>query len=150
MEFAFQSMDDQTMWQSHDWTNSAINSFVCKLSPAVSISRIQQCILELNIHQCAELPRVTPETRSAATPVETASIITLRVLPTMSLHAFRMKIFKSIKMPGQKLSQVSIELWLKMRDDDFAEMDRSNDDKDLAWWGLDNGSDVYVYTGLKV
>lgn len=67
----------------------------------------------------------------------------------MSLRTFRLKVFKSLKTLKQKVDQVSVEVWLKMRDETFTEMSRDHDEQELAWWGLENGSDVYVYFDPK-
>jgi tubulin-specific chaperone E len=67
----------------------------------------------------------------------------------MSVRTFRLKVFKCLKAPQEKMAQVAVELWLKMRDNTFAVMDRNQDEHDLGWWGLENGSDVYVYFDTK-
>lgn len=56
----------------------------------------------------------------------------------MSIHSFRLKIRKALKSPPS----ASIRIWLKMSDDSFVQMDG---DQDLSWWGIENGSDVFVY-----
>jgi hypothetical protein len=63
----------------------------------------------------------------------------------MPIRIFRLKVFKFLKTPQEKLAQVSVELWLKMQDGTLAVMGRERDDHDISWWGLENGSDVYVY-----
>lgn len=67
----------------------------------------------------------------------------------MSLRTFRLKVLKCLKTPKQKVNEVSVELWLKMRDETFNEMGRDHDDQELGWWGLEEGSDVYVYFDPK-
>jgi hypothetical protein len=68
----------------------------------------------------------------------------------MSIQTFRTKVFRHLKAPHQKLSKVSVELWLKMRDGTFALLDREQDERNLNWWGLENGSEVYVYFDTKI
>lgn len=74
----------------------------------------------------------------------------LQVLPAMPVRAFRFKVFKCLKTPQQKSTQVSVELWLKMRDDTLTVIHPQHDEYDLGWWGLENGSDVYVYFDTRI
>lgn len=102
-----------------------------------------QCFAKgLNVHQVSVSLDTTP--RSATAVINSTSTIALRVLPTMTVRIFRMKVFKNFKVPGLTLNQTSIKLWLKMQDGAYATMDRDHDDYDLDWWGLDNSSDIYV------
>ena len=80
------------------------------------------------------------ETAPGSTAFDSKSTITLRVLPTMTVRIFKMKVSKSFKISRH---QTSIKLWLKMQDGTFAAMD--NDEHDLDWWGLDHSSEIYVY-----
>jgi hypothetical protein len=89
--------------------------------------------VELNIYQAGN-----PCTSEAAKSV---FLKNLRVLPTMPLRAFRMKILKSIPLPSNSL----IELWLKMEDGELVQMDSKYDDQELAWWGVENDSHVYYH-----
>jgi len=67
----------------------------------------------------------------------------------MSLRTFRLKVLKSLKIPKQKVNQVAVELWLKMSDGSFAEMNRDHDEQELGWWGVEDASDIYVYLPEK-
>jgi hypothetical protein len=67
----------------------------------------------------------------------------------MPVRTFRFKVFKCLKTPQQKLAQVTVKLWLKMQDGTLAVIDREQDEYDLSWWGLENGSDVYVYFDIR-
>jgi hypothetical protein len=67
-----------------------------------------------------------------------ATFAILRVLPSMSLRTFRLKIRK---LMGSTISAGDIELWLRMGDGTLVQMG-GQDDQDLAWWGLDNDSEV--------
>ena len=77
----------------------------------------------------------------------------LRVLPTMTVRAFRMKVTKSLKIP--KAQQGSLRLWLRMPDGWISELTASSnfadqqqrDSYDLSWYGLENGSEVILYVG---
>jgi len=102
---------------------------------------------ELNIHRCNLRP---PEKSNAGSlSSEISTTITLQVLPAMLVRTFRSKVCKCLKTPQQKLAQVVVELWLKMQDDTLAVIDRKQDGYDLSWWGLENGSDVYVYLDTR-
>lgn len=99
--------------------------------------------LELNLHH-SDAP-VPHGSREGHISFKIKTMAKLRVLPTMLLRTFRLKAFKSIRAPTDKLNKTSIELWLKMKDTSFAIMDRDHDEFDLGWWGLEDGSDIYAY-----
>jgi hypothetical protein len=67
--------------------------------------------------------------------------VSLRVLPTMPTRIFRQKISKTFKVIGCG----RVDLWLRMNDDTLIEMAQNDDDRDLSWWGIDNGSDIFTY-----
>lgn len=98
---------------------------------------------EINVHQCDG-----PHPSRDANPAS-SKMVTLKILPTMSLRTFRLKVFKSLKAPEQKVTKTGVELWLKLRDGKYASMDNGQDTQELDWWGVENGSDVYVYLGTK-
>lgn len=97
----------------------------------------------LNVHTCD-----TWISSRDVTPIASKSV-GLKILPTMSLRTFRLKVFKTVKSADQKVTNTSVELWLKMRDGKVAGMDHDHDAQDLGWWGLQNGSDIYAYLGTK-
>lgn len=67
----------------------------------------------------------------------------------MSVRTFRLKVLKCLKTPQQKPGEIIVHLWLKMRDGTSAIMAPEHDKHDLCWWGLENGSDVYVHFKMK-
>lgn len=69
--------------------------------------------------------------------------VPLRVLPTMSIRTFRAKVTKSFKI--SKPDQTAVRLWLQLPDGHVAEMDRDNEARDLAWWGLEDGSNMILF-----
>ena len=91
--------------------------------------------LEIRIQQSTELP-----SRTAAAPTEGTS---MRVLPTMSVRTFRLKVAKTFKIP--RASQAALGLWLRMPDGNLAEIDGALDDRDLDWWGIEDGSEIILY-----
>ena len=69
----------------------------------------------------------------------------MRVLPTMTAKTFRMKLAKSFKVARSQ--QAHIRLWLQMPDTAFAEIEATDGDRDLAWWGVEDNSLVYLVVG---
>ena len=65
----------------------------------------------------------------------------LRVLPSMALRTFRLKVAKSFKIA--KAQQGGMKLWLRMPDGNTAAID-SDDTHDLSWWGLEDGALVLL------
>ncbi len=62
----------------------------------------------------------------------------------MSMRAFRLKVAKSFKVP--KTEQGTMKLWLNMPDGILVELDNPEDIHDLSWWGLDDGSELVMFT----
>lgn len=98
---------------------------------------------ELNVYQCFNTPPLDARDVDAWLLQQSRSAVQsrLRVLPTMSLRTFRLKIAKSIKIKVN-VSKTVMRLWVKMRDESFAELQCDQDAQDLSWWGLENGSDI--------
>jgi len=109
--------------------------------------KLRNQLIELNVYQCV-MP-ISSGSRVGTLSFETSSATPLRVLPTMPVRTFRLKIIKCLKKPQQKSDLLVPKLWLKMRDGAFVTMDHELDEQDLGWWGLENGSDVYVYFDAK-
>ncbi|KAF7791340.1 hypothetical protein EIP86_002354 [Pleurotus ostreatoroseus] len=97
-------------------------------------------LVQVTVRRC----RVAPDSQANTDPevVETAS---LRVLPTMTAKTFRMKLAKSFKVARSQ--QAHIRLWLQMPDTAFAEIEATDGDRDLAWWGVEDNSLVYLVVG---
>lgn len=57
----------------------------------------------------------------------------------MPVRVFRSKVAKTFKIP--KSQQTSLKIWLKMPDGYLVELN-TDDNRDLAWWGVENGSDI--------
>jgi len=74
--------------------------------------------------------------------VDASPVLPLRVLPTMSLRIFRLKVSKALKLPK---SRNTIALWIKMNDGTYARLDEEDrDNQDLLWWGIEDQSDVFM------
>ncbi|GJE87126.1 RNI-like protein [Phanerochaete sordida] len=69
----------------------------------------------------------------------------LRVLPSMSMRTFRMKLAKTFKLG--RAEQPGLRLWLKMPDGAWSELESAEDTHDLAWWGLEDGSEIVLVAG---
>ena len=67
----------------------------------------------------------------------------LRVLPSMTLRTFRLKVAKSFK--AGKAAQKTLGLWIKMQDGTFAALNTADDTLDLAWLGVEDSSDIVLY-----
>ncbi|EKM55323.1 uncharacterized protein PHACADRAFT_173426 [Phanerochaete carnosa HHB-10118-sp] len=87
-------------------------------------------------HQCAHPP--------SGTNIDATQTQTLKVLPSMSMRTFRMKIAKSFRL--DKAEQPRLRIWLRMTDGTFSELDVAEDTHDLAWWGLEDSSEIILVT----
>ena len=70
--------------------------------------------------------------------------LTLRILPTMSLRAFRMKIAKVLKS-----NKADIFLSMEAGDGIVRELHPDNDARGLDWLGLEDGSNIVVYNKVQ-
>ncbi|OCH92105.1 RNI-like protein [Obba rivulosa] len=95
-------------------------------------------LIQINIYACPALP---PADSAGAT--RGAPIRSLQVLPSMSGRAFRAKVAKTFKIA--RAQQGQMRLWLRMPDGNLVEMESTDDMRDLAWWGVDDGSDILLY-----
>jgi hypothetical protein len=94
----------------------------------------------VKVHRCAEHPEsnFTPELEQGL-----ISSVSLRVLSTMKFGLFRLKVIKALVAGKNRRNRDAAYLWLRMRDDTLAPL--QNDDQELAWWGIENGSHIVVY-----
>ncbi|KAF8077772.1 hypothetical protein FPV67DRAFT_1402566 [Lyophyllum atratum] len=65
--------------------------------------------------------------------------LVLRVLPTMTLRALRMKTCKMLKI------KATILIWLQRTDGTLMELSNDRDEQDLDWLGLDDGATVVFH-----
>ncbi|KAF7295520.1 CAP-Gly domain-containing protein [Mycena indigotica] len=90
-------------------------------------------LIELNIFHSMTEPPVSAEGLTDR--------ITLRALPTMTLHALRLKLCKTAKRrPGN----TAVDIWLQMNDSEnsYAILAEDRDTQDLAWLGIESGSNI--------
>jgi len=69
--------------------------------------------------------------------------ILVKVLKSMKLNIFRLKLMKSLKVSLFPRRE-AIQVWLKLSDG-YVPLD--NDRHDLEWYGIENGTYLVVYTG---
>lgn len=69
----------------------------------------------------------------------------LRVLPTTPLRVLRLKILKILHLPSSR--QANLALYVMMQDGQFVQIshDYHDKDRDLLWYGINDGSDLFVY-----
>lgn len=80
-----------------------------------------------------------PTTEQKASDVEGPKSA-VRVLPTMSIRVFRLKLRKQLKLaPGRS----TLRLWLVMGDGNLAEI-QGNDSQELSWWGVSDHTEMVV------
>ncbi|KAI0957748.1 hypothetical protein AcW1_006039 [Taiwanofungus camphoratus] len=96
-------------------------------------------LIQINVYECFEVPTANIDLQLAGN----SAPVPLRVLPTMSIRTFRAKVTKSFKI--SKPDQTAVRLWLQLPDGHVAEMDRDNEARDLAWWGLEDGSNMILF-----
>ncbi|KAH8117073.1 RNI-like protein [Phellopilus nigrolimitatus] len=116
-------------------------------------------LININVYRCdsAEAERragagntaIGPISDSALAPLSPPS--TLRVLPTMTMRVFRLKLMKALKLASGRREahqgfQPHLGAWLMMDGDDLTELDFAQEARDLAWWGVRDGSRVLVCT----
>lgn len=76
-------------------------------------------------------------------PIDTIGpTISLKVLCSMKLNVFRLKLVKSLKM-SHPPRRDAIQVWLKLCDG-YVLLD--NDGHDLQWYGIENGTHLIVCT----
>jgi hypothetical protein len=68
----------------------------------------------------------------------------LRVLPTMAIRVFKLKLSKVLKLPLDTFQLDDADVYLVMGDDKLSKLDLREEERDLAWWGIQNGSHVIV------
>ncbi|KAI0345299.1 outer arm dynein light chain 1 [Trametopsis cervina] len=92
-------------------------------------------LFQVNVHQCSQPPNPIP------TITKTVS---LRVLPTMTLRTFRLKVLKMFDI--RKMEQRSVKMWLAMPDGNHIDLASMDDAQDLAWLGFERDSDIFLYS----
>ncbi|KAJ7864819.1 hypothetical protein B0H14DRAFT_2440573, partial [Mycena olivaceomarginata] len=102
--------------------------------------KLSRRLMELNMYRSAVTPPSSNADREASNSlIQNAERITLRVLPTMTLRALRLKICKTMKYSP---ASTALALWLQMQDKSFSPLESDRDGQDLAWLGIESGSSI--------
>ncbi|KAJ7217128.1 hypothetical protein GGX14DRAFT_602135 [Mycena pura] len=102
--------------------------------------KLSRRLMELNMYHCFDLPARNADSQATNSIMADAEQFTLRVLPTMTLLTLRLKVCKTMK---RNASNTAVLFWLRMQDDSFARLDHDRDMQDLAWLGLESGSNIF-------
>ncbi|KAJ6618857.1 hypothetical protein B0H10DRAFT_2217348 [Mycena sp. CBHHK59/15] len=101
--------------------------------------KLSRRMMELNMYHASDTPALNADHREINSLIEKSEYITLRVLPTMTLRALRLKIMKTMKY---RTLNTAISLWLQMRDNSCVALESDRDSQDLAWLGVESGSNI--------
>ncbi|KAH7911409.1 hypothetical protein BJ138DRAFT_1238414 [Hygrophoropsis aurantiaca] len=102
--------------------------------------KLSKLLIDLNVYHCS-VPLVL-HSRMADIAASLSPPSVLRVLSTMKMRIFRLKIMKSLRKARTTATIGTIEIWLKMGDGALARLD--DDDQELSWWGIENRSDIVI------
>ncbi|KAJ7149343.1 hypothetical protein C8R46DRAFT_1179791 [Mycena filopes] len=101
--------------------------------------KLSRRLMELNMYHCTAPPPPNADRDGINSLLKDADHITLRVLPTMTLRALRLKVCKTMKSSA---ARTAISLWLQMQDSSCTPLDSDRDAQDLAWLGIELGSNI--------
>jgi len=91
-------------------------------------------IITLNIHRI-----LTSLAKGSPTPGHSTSPTIVKALPSMKLQTLQQKLRKTFKVPPK----AEMNLYLEMLDT-VTELESGNS-HDLIWWGLGDGSNLFIY-----
>lgn len=138
--------DDEDKMKEHpQWKALCMRHGRPAESTAHRDSRLSRYLIEVKVHHCCEPPGglFTPEMEVGFT-VSTS----LRVLSTMKLGLFRLRLMKALGAGKNPRSRDNIFVWLRMGDDTLALL--QNDDQELGWWGIDSNSHIIVHISRQI
>lgn len=95
--------------------------------------------VEINIEQRAA--QLGSDSSTAMAGTTASRKIAMQALPTMTLRTLRLKIKKTMRLVTTK---ASVALRLKMKDGTLVGLESSSDDRDLAWLGVEDGTELVV------
>ncbi|KAG2146862.1 uncharacterized protein EDB93DRAFT_1147758 [Suillus bovinus] len=132
--------DEDKMKEHPQWKRLCMKHGRPAESTADRDGRLSQYLIEVKVHQCSEPPRglFIPEMEGGLI-VSTS----LRVLSTMKLGLFRLRLMKALGARKNPRNRDNICVWLRMGDDTLALL--GNDDQELGWWGIENNSHIVVH-----
>ncbi|KAI0093897.1 hypothetical protein BDY19DRAFT_919480 [Irpex rosettiformis] len=108
-------------------------------STAVKQDNLNSRLIDIKAHRCSRPPSTSIPSR--------AETMLLRVLPTMLLRTFRLKVAKSFGV--HKAEQAAMKLWLAMPDGTSAYLDGTQDTQDLSRLGFEDDSEILMYISTQ-
>ncbi|KAJ7632998.1 hypothetical protein FB45DRAFT_914126 [Roridomyces roridus] len=108
--------------------------------------KLSSRLMDLNMYYFPKESLPKPDPRGQIPPnnnlMDNTDRTILRVLPTMTLRAFRLKVRKTMKQHAAASDTAMVLLWLQMQDTSWALLDIDRDQHDLAWLGVESGSNI--------
>lgn len=95
-------------------------------------NKLSNSLITVNVYRCLTRPDKDQRHTNKLTQIKT--------LPTTKIAVFRLQLTKALKLP-RSVGRNMVEIWLCM-EDGFVEL--CDDSHDLSWFGIENGSDVFV------
>ncbi|KAJ7461535.1 hypothetical protein FB451DRAFT_1268490 [Mycena latifolia] len=108
--------------------------------------KLSRRLMELSMYHSFTPPALNADRQATNSLLKDAERITLRVLPTMTLRALRLKVCKTMKYSAPR---TAISLWLQMQDGSCVPLDSDRDSQDLSWLGIESGSNIIFTTNDK-
>ncbi|THH30740.1 hypothetical protein EUX98_g3447 [Antrodiella citrinella] len=62
----------------------------------------------------------------------------------MAIRTLRLKLAKVLKLKASKAEVGEMRLWLVLPDTSLSEIRPERETDDLAWWGVEDGSEIVV------
>jgi hypothetical protein len=102
------------------------------------VALLTPALLELKVFRALTEP---PENTVEMMGPDHATCTALRVLPSMPLRTLRARIAKAFHYNPRN---VTVHIWMQMRDGQLAELGEERDKHELDWIGLDEEATVVV------
>ncbi|KIJ69172.1 hypothetical protein HYDPIDRAFT_80917 [Hydnomerulius pinastri MD-312] len=99
--------------------------------------KLSKSLIAINVQRCLAQPDARLGKESTSGPP-----ISLQILSTMKMGVFRSKLIKSLKLPRPR-SRGEVQVWLRMSDGCVL---LGDDEHNLEWYGIEEGSHVLVCT----
>ncbi|KAH7923561.1 hypothetical protein BV22DRAFT_1092713 [Leucogyrophana mollusca] len=107
--------------------------------------KLSKHLIDLNVYRCSAAPVL--HSRMPDMAAQLSPPTTLRVLSTMKMRIFRLKVMKSFRTTRGSGNNGVTQVWLEMSDGALARLD--DDDQELSWWGIENGSHIVVHNTIE-
>ncbi|KIK98080.1 hypothetical protein PAXRUDRAFT_824262 [Paxillus rubicundulus Ve08.2h10] len=99
--------------------------------------KLSKSLIDIVVQRCTTTPTTQFDPGDTVGPP-----IRIKVLSTMKMAVFRSKLIKSLKVPRGR-NRETVQVWLPMHDG-YVSLD--NNEHSLEWYGIEDGSHVFVYT----